>query len=501
VTAHEPKIAALIAFDAQALSVTGRARVEKHLGTCQVCREALASMRAYDALAKDVRAEPVPELDWAKMELALEREARAQAQANAEAVRAQTRGAMGPWVGAVALAAAALLAFWVTREPERTELTLPEIVQQPEQVLAARAAERAAEPATGEVTAVAVAAVGIREGAQVALEPGTPVTEGMELHTEVAGRIDARLGAETGIVVAESSRVSVARLRNEQVELVLAGGTVASQVQSRGEHGTYAIEAGPYRMVVRGTRFAVTREGAEVAVTVDEGIVDVVRGQRVVAVVWAPGTWRSNDGVTDVPVGAVPTPRGLDPVSSTWPVIRIPRVRGVAMWRLAGSTLPGASELAMRVPEGDLELYAIGPTGLEVRHLLQIGPEGAMIDANAMAMAPTVRPQAPIEREGFLHEDQIRDVIRARHRHLQAIQNRIEGRRGPEDLTVSGRMRVRVTIGRTGEVMRADVVDARGLLPEVFQEEVRAEILGWTFPAPSGGVVTVELPLTFTHRQ
>jgi TonB family protein len=322
----------------------------------------------------------------------------------------------------------------------------------------------------------------------------------MTLVTETRGRIDARLGDETGVVIPEGSRVTVQRLRAEQVELSLADGTVASQVQHRGAHGRYQVYAGQYVVRVRGTHFAVTREGSDVAVTVDEGVVEVRRNDRVVAVVRAPGTWRSSEHVTPWSISTIPAPTGLSAQASAWPVLRLPALPRVAYWRIGAARYPASSELTMRVPEGDLALFVVDPTGIETRQIVQVGPQGTSLEAGAIAMSE-VRPQAPQNRTGYLSEELIRRVVNDNTRALQALQRRVENQRGPEDLIVSGRMTVRITIGRTGEVYRADVVDARGYIPQVFQNEAIAQIRNWSFPPPSGGMVTFDAPFTFSHRQ
>lgn len=72
---HPPKTAALVAYAAGRLSAAATRRLEGHLARCEVCRQQLAGIRAYDHLAREVRSTPYPEPDWGKMRSALERDA------------------------------------------------------------------------------------------------------------------------------------------------------------------------------------------------------------------------------------------------------------------------------------------------------------------------------------------------------------------------------------------------------------------------------------------
>src|SRR5690606_29359211 len=66
---HRPKTAALLAYADGALSDAGRARLERHLARCEVCRRELAAMKLYERMAEDARETPAPEGDYARMEL------------------------------------------------------------------------------------------------------------------------------------------------------------------------------------------------------------------------------------------------------------------------------------------------------------------------------------------------------------------------------------------------------------------------------------------------
>src|SRR5690606_13855314 len=104
--AHAPKIAALMALAEERLSPSARARIERHLADCPVCRQALAAIVLHARIADDVRALDPPELDFSRMEQALEREA---ARITAQERAAQRRRRRPAIVAALALAAAAVL--------------------------------------------------------------------------------------------------------------------------------------------------------------------------------------------------------------------------------------------------------------------------------------------------------------------------------------------------------------------------------------------------------
>ncbi|MEO0324259.1 MAG: zf-HC2 domain-containing protein, partial [Myxococcota bacterium] len=92
---HAPKLRALEALDAGALSPEGERRLRAHLATCARCQRAQASMHLYGALTGELRAEDALRrrpVDFARMELPLRHEARQQA-ARARRARSLRRAA------------------------------------------------------------------------------------------------------------------------------------------------------------------------------------------------------------------------------------------------------------------------------------------------------------------------------------------------------------------------------------------------------------------------
>ncbi len=466
---HEPKIAALLAYEAGELSPEGRRRVEAHLGTCEVCREALASMRVYDELVRDVKAEPVPEPDWSRMELALRREAR----------RARRRIGPAVWVG-LAAAAAAVLAFLYTQRgaPEETLVEAPRV----------EPGEARPEPArlriTGEVTAVVQ---GVSGGTDVLdpVEVGTPVREEMRIATASGALAHLRFYEGTGVVVQPDTLVKVEELREGRVTLALLEGAVASEVTPLGEGDRYAVRAGDYTVRVRGTRFAVVHGESGTAVTVDEGVVEVLRGGEVVATVAAPGIWRSDDDVEPIGEGQVPEPLALAPEAAGWPVLELPEIDWVRSWQVRGRELPPGA-IAMRVPAGDCDVSALGDHGRSWRGRIVLAGEGQLLEPEA------IRPSAPEVRVGTLAPALIAPVVERGKHGLRRCQRQVDLETGQ---TVVGQFTLRVTIGRTGEVQRAELASQGEPPPAAYRECVLSQVGNWTFPPPTGGIVTFEQPL------
>lgn len=480
--AHSPKIAALLAYDAGVLKPEGRRRVEAHLAGCDACREALASMRVYDALVRDVRAEPVPEPDWSRMELALRREARDASR------RASRRAGPAVWIG-IAAAAAAGLGFFLLRPGGPTT-----VVEAPtfgvEGPVERAAPEPDREPVTGEVTAVVEDVQG-GAGVLEALEVGAEVHEGMRLVTGAQAFAQVRFFDGTGAVLRPDTSVRVEELRVGRVVLELEHGTVANEVASLGEGDRYVVRAGEYEACVRGTRFAVTHTEVGTAVTVDEGVVEVFGDGEILETIRAPGTWRSSGGVEPVPEGEVPAPLALSEASGGWPVLRLPAVDWVRGWEVAGVELPPGT-LAMRVPPGDVDVAARGDGGRSWRSRIRVGDEGHFVEADA------IRPGAPPVRTGYLAPELIAPVVRRGQRGLARCQEQVDRETGR---TVIGRFTLRVTIGRTGEVQHAQLLSSAEPPPRDFRQCVLSEVRNWTFPAPTGGIVTFEQPLNLGTRR
>jgi hypothetical protein len=275
----------------------------------------------------------------------------------------------------------------------------------------------------------------------------------------------------------------------------LSRGSVSNVVASLGDGDVYEVHADPYVVQVRGTKFVVVHGDGGTAVTVDEGVVAVLRDGELVELLEAPASWRSSDGVQAVPAGAVSEPVGATADAAGWPALRLARVTWVTSWHVGARELP-PGELAMRVPPGTLHVEGRGDRSKVWRAELVMGPLGQTIDEGE------IRPAAPAVRVGELAPELIAPVVRNGQRQLRRCQQDVDRETG---ITVTGNFTLRVTIGRTGEVQRAELVPVRASeTPPAFEQCILDRVRGWTFPPPTGGIVTFEQPLNYsttpTHR-
>lgn len=478
---HPPKVRALLAYEAGRLGARGRDRVERHLASCEVCDEALAAMRAYDELVKEVRAEPLPRIDWSAMELTLRREAREQA-------RAATRAAPSSTVGLVALAAAALLAVvlaWPSEERVvEVELPQPSSGAAPE---ADRTPEAAPAPAPVTARVTAVAGCPAVDGRPGCVELGAEVGTGDRLTTGAGALAHLRVAEGTGFVAHAGTDLAVTRLEPGTVELSLSAGRVSSLVSPRADGERYEVRADEWTVRVRGTRFEVARDARGVGVTVDEGVVEVVRGDEVVTL-RSPARWTSAPGVGASEQGAVALPRVA--VGLEWPALTLPDLAHVDVWEIDGAAVEAVGRLSMRVPTGPLAILGRGPRGL-YRATLDIGDEGAELEEQRLVLAS----EAAAAPRGELTSEEIRPVVQAGMRDLRRCYDRALRRR-PD---LRGRYSARVLVDRAGGVrqVRLSAPDA----PAEFASCITDEARSWRFPAPRGGVVWLDVPLNFAPRR
>jgi len=471
---HSPKVAALIAYDSGLLTDAGRARVERHIAACDACRQTLVSIRAYESLVDDVRGLPAPEPDWSRMELSLRREARLAARAG--------RSSLSPWtLAAVAVAAAAVVALALLPRSD-TEPTARPAPATPEGPSAPAAEQRAALRA--EVT---LATEGVTDGAR-ALEVGSLLDEGAVVHVAAGAVAHLAFYEGTGVVLPGGSRARLAGLRHGQIRIGLEAGSVHSEVATLGEGDLYDVSAGRFTVRVRGTRFVVTIEGEGVAVSVDEGVVEVTEGDRVVSTVRAPGQWSSEPGAERA---SVQRPHGLSGAARSWPVLRLPPMASLTEWQIDELRVGAAGRMSLRLPPGEVTVAGFTDGTEMFRVVSTIGPEG-------LSVTPAeLRPSAPPERQGQLDAALIMPVLAAGMPRLRSCQERL-ARLGP---SVIGRYTLRMTIGLTGDVIRARLLSEGEPPPPAFTECILTEARRLVFPPPTGGTVDIAQPLQFRTRR
>jgi len=457
---HEPKWRALLAYHEGALSDAGRARLEAHLASCRVCQRTLASMGTYDEVA-DALQRSTPEVAFERIEPSLR--------------RASRRPHRGRWLatGAGVLAAAAAFALLV----RPAEPSVPVATSEP-------VAEPLVEEASP-LTATVVAVGGDVRVAGRAVDLGAALDETDAVTLAPDAAVHVRLASGTGFALAGAAELALSRLRDDGIELELRRGRVQSQVRT----GTpYSVRAGPYVVRVRGTRFEVRREGDDVAVTVDEGVVEVLRDGALVALLPAPAQWSSRDGFQSSPQGSVRAPWGLSLAPSEGADVQLAPTDRLVRWEIGGATFVAAGGLAMRAPPGPLALTAIDAQGRRHDATVEVAAEGALVEDTV------VLPEEQPSRRGTLRPEDIQSVVRPSVARMQRCYERILRRMNPE---LEGSYALRVTVQRDGSVRRVRVVtDADAPPPFVACLETIAR--RWRFPSPEGGpTATFRLPLRF----
>lgn len=475
---------ALLAYAEDTLSADGRRRVEAKLARSAAHRDALARVRALARASAEAIVAPTP--DVSSVELPLRREVRRIA-----ARRRMTRVGLAT----ACLAAAAALLLLMTRgapEPEPVA-TRPTPVAPPAPTFVAEA--RALD---AEVTAIAGAA--FAEGVDDPLGLGDRLLEGSVIR--VRGALHGRLAEGTGLVLdggpteaprrrarpmvdeAPEAALRLERLREDRVELALLAGRVSNEVR----HGTrYVVHAGPYVIEVRGTRFAVRREGDVVSVQVDAGTVAVLEGDEEIALLEAPATWRSHPEAADA--GAAERPRAAS-ADAPWPALRLPASRFVWV-ELDGTALPAAGGLAMRAPPGEHELVAFDDRGLRHRATVTLRDEGQTLDERELV------PERLSPRRGYLPPEVIQGVVQPRVSALRRCYERSLRRTSPD---LEGSYTLRVQVGADGSVRGVRVI-TNGETPPPFVRCLELEAETWVFPRPEGdAALSFDLPLAFAAR-
>lgn len=473
---HAPKTAALLALHEDRLSPAGRRRIRAHLRTCADCRRELAAIQLYGGLADDARTAPVtPGPDWARVERALEAEARGR--------RFKRRA-----LGAVAMAAAAAVALGVGLTAHRGSVS----TAAPDPARPSRAAVPSAPapegaPASLQVQVTAVAGQVTLRAPHEAPRPlavGDLLTTGTSLRAEAGAEAHLKMGTGTGFVLEPESRVLLVRADSEQATLRLEEGHVSNTVQPGGTDAGYQVEAGPYQVRATGTRFAVGHEGPVVSVQLTRGSVDVLRSGDLVESMQAPAGWSSAPPHRARPVRK---PVALAQGSTEWPVLRLPKPRRVQAWEVGEQTFEAAGGLAMRLPEGKVELVGIERTGRRVDLTLDVDSAGlALTEAELGALLP--------EPVGHLDPEAIATTLRTIRPSLQRCYERAMRRR-PD---LHGRYRLEVKVGRSGVVQRSRMRSDGGDTPPTELTDCMARVVRRRpFPEPTGGPVTFEVPLNF----
>lgn len=470
---HEPKWRALIAYDAEALSEAGEARLMSHVHTCDACTEALAQIRAFEHVAAEVRATPL-EVNFEGMDLALRSEARRQSQ-RLRAVQEPGSGGARVAGAMLAVAAAVALAIVVTRDRGEPHVEITEI---PGTAVATNEAPAESPRLSGVVVAVA----GEVHRGPSAVTLGDAVGEGDTLEVEGHGTLHVRLADGTGFALGDDTGLRIERGREDGVALRLIAGRVSNQVLT----GTaYDVNAGEYTVRVRGTHFDVRHDEGSTSVDLEEGTVEILEDGVHLDTLHAPAHWSDReDGESE-----------RDPVRTVrvygegLATLTLPTMPDLIHWEVSGITLPAERGAALLAPTGPLTIEGFDAEGVRFTAHLELLPEGG-------ALTETDLSSVRIHRGGVLDPEEIAAVVRPSHRSLQRCYERELRRNDPE---LQGQYTLRVAITPSGAVRSVRVVTSDDL-PPPMRSCFEREALGWTFPAPRGGSLTFDLPLSLSAR-
>ncbi|MGE0787533.1 MAG: AgmX/PglI C-terminal domain-containing protein [Sandaracinaceae bacterium] len=487
---HRPKTAALIAYSEDLLSETGKARLERHLSGCEVCRSELAAMEMYDSMIESVHSTNLPQIDFASMETALAREAASVSrELRARHVQDKLHERRRPYammVGVAALAAAGVLAYsaW-TQPPSSAPVARPSAV--PEATAEPDVAPATSLPLHPVVTLAAGEAVQLRAGEELPITVGDAVPEGTAIRIG-DGELHVRLSEGTGIVAMAQTRLSLVHARTDGVRVQLESGSLGQQVAPRGEGERYVVATAGYEVEVRGTRFVVSREGPRVGVDLSEGTVTVRTPDGRELILVAPARWRS-DGSRET---GDPTPVEVRQLAApTEPVTEV-RVRHpeLVRWRLDDTAVSANGSIALLAERGEHQVSGWDAQGHLFRATLQVGDAPVAIEPEALV------PEAPRLRPGHLDPEQMREMLERGRRQIgQCYESAL--RNGS---SVLGHSRLRVHLAVDGTVERAQVIGMSGDGAEALSTCIQNYASRWTFPPP-GGPMTFDQPLNFAPIQ
>jgi ferric-dicitrate binding protein FerR (iron transport regulator) len=457
-----PKLAALLAYEANELSPEGRRRLERHVERCEVCSETRRSMKVYDSLARDVR-RVEPALDTTGIELVLRREAK-RISKQTRAIAVQPRSITYGTAGALAAAAAFVLGLAQLDTAPRT------VTRTADPLASVEAAS-----IEGEITAAGGNAYVRRTAGLFPARVGDAVQESDVLETR-DGRLHARLADGAGVVLAPATAIRIDRLREGETQVALARGRLSNAVTPLEDGARYSVVAGDWRVEVKGTRFAVSKGDSGFGLELDEGKVELFHKDALVAVLEAPARF----GV--IADEAVEEPAALSRAASSWPIMRLPDI-GATRWSVGALDVDAGVPLALRVAPGELTVAAYRDSLETFRSVVPVTGDFAF-------EPPAQAVNAPAPRVGELPPSVIQGVVQRGMPQFRRCQERTQ---------TIGSFTLVATIGVTGEVVRARLNGANAS-PE-FTACVIDQARRLVFPPPDhAGIVRFEVPLRFATR-
>lgn len=473
---HSPKTGALMAYESGALSAKGRARIEGHLRTCVVCQRELAAIQSYEATVDAIRDDRGPDLDWSKMELALEREAHVQA-------KKHRRGWMLPAAG-VSMAAAAALWLALPSGPARPTTVADArtyVIDGAPSAPAPRALARA-------VVTVVAGASAIHSGDVVAdAAAGARLTEGDVLETTDASSLHARITSGLGIALMPSTELRIASLDLTAPELALTRGRLATSIsQTR-----TVILAGQYRIEAEVASFVIDFDAVASAAGASALSIDVHDGE---VHVTGPGLDERLTGPVHFPTAAAALDATM-PVGTSVSYDALPEVRvardGIVRWQLGDTGAVGSDRMAMRMGMGPTTISGWDAHGRMFHASVTVGVDGLDLSPDELV------PEAPRVHQGVLA---IEDIIPVVHQHQGQMQSCYEHALRTSPTMGEVHITARISIEMTGSVADDGVRFSGDAIPEAMATCLSQRIETWIFPAPTGGPVAVPIPIGFSPR-
>jgi ferric-dicitrate binding protein FerR (iron transport regulator) len=488
---HAPKLLALEAYASGLLSTAGAARVERHLGACARCNQALAEVRSYALLREDAERSDVPLLDWNRFEAALDASpSQAAAQAGA-ALRTQPVPRRSGKLIALAwpvLAIAATLVFaWIGMSGQ----PVPE-ASAPARTLPAAAPAMLGDALIAQVTLLAGSVTLEQDGVTRPLTLSSEVREGAHLITGPGAALHVTWSSGTGVALGESSSLRLAKLRRDEVELDLEQGSVVNQVHILAAGQRYAVRSGELSAHVRGTRFTVERQAASASpalqgdrVAVQEGRVEVQRAGQVLALLTPGQSYEHPKRDKPAPV-VQQSVHGAVALHADWGTLQLPALGDLHAWIIDGQPIAPHGGLSLRLPLGSTQLTFEDARG-QIRSVA-IDLRERITTLEPVALAKLVAPKEA--RSGHLEPEQISRVIKAGVEPLRRCYER--GLRVLPSL--AGKLVLSVRVGADGRVTRAEPKGSE--LPLEVSRCISQEAGRMVFPKPEGGgAVSFEVPL------
>jgi anti-sigma factor RsiW len=498
--------------------------LEKHLAGCEDCREFMQRARVLRRELKGM-GESLPEtVDWDALETRIEREARKQA-----APVRQPEAWVFFWKLSLTSAALLLLfALYLVVEKYRggEEKEGPKS----RQGQTASVQEEPGKPLPGVVTFTST-------GVLAAAPGGSPGTMGIETVMAEGSRVETRAGSSAGIQVGHvagvrvesDSGVTFARLTDEEIVLRLDRGSISVDYMPEGGKARLSVLTSEARVTVKGTLFSVSKQSDHTSVVVGRGVVEVApeKGkQGRVSVRRSEGVRVSRDGLISSiePSSVAPEQERLDTVLFNFFKERIPdetlvldvKDNGDFAFLDLGGKKESSGQIVMRSAPGEGTATVILKNGGEIPLGFAVAEgKGGSVTYDLSTIASAAEPKkqvkaAPPEekpvkkgKEGPVQEEEtgyidpfiIRMKILKQKGPMRACYEKYLAL-GPKEGIVKAR--IAFTIGNSGKVVEASCSanvengELKSCLTSVIESIV--------FPAPDGGPVKFEYPVTFTSK-